>query len=64
MRIWLNNSPVDLLAGMTVRQAMLQADLLKEFNKGAKVYDQWGNEMGLDGALEDGMRLEMKADQE
>lgn len=60
MQIWLNDNPVILIAGMTVRQALIQSDLIREIKKGAKVYDEWGNEMGLDGALEDGMRLELR----
>jgi hypothetical protein len=61
MRIWLNNQPIDLITGMTVRQALIQADLLPEIEKGAKVFDEWGNEVGLDGALSDGSRLNLKS---
>ncbi|MBA4394671.1 MAG: hypothetical protein C0407_14060 [Desulfobacca sp.] len=60
MRIWLNDNPIDLITGMTVRQALIQADLLQELEKEARVYDEWGNEMGLDGALKEGMRLKIK----
>ncbi len=60
MRIWLNGKPVSLIPGMTVRQALIGSDLLKEIEKGARVFDEWGNEMGLDGALEEGMRLELR----
>lgn len=62
MRVWLNDNPIDLIAGMTVRQALIQSDLIQEIKKGAKVYDEWGNEMGLDGSLKDGMRLELRTD--
>jgi hypothetical protein len=61
MRIWLNNQPIDLIAGMTVRQALIQADLLPEIEKGAKVFDEWENEIGLDGALTEGNRLNLKS---
>ncbi len=60
MRVWLNDKAVDLIPGMTVRQALIQTGLLKEIENGSKIFDQWGNEVGLDGALEDGSRLEMR----
>jgi hypothetical protein len=60
MKLWVNNQPVDLLEGMTVRHALIQADLVKEIEKGKKVYDEWGNEVGLDGAVEAGQRFEVK----
>lgn len=60
MRVWLNDQPIDLVSGMTVRQALIQADLLREIEKGAKVFDEWGNEIGLDGALADGSHLNLK----
>ena len=59
MRIWLNGKPLVLVLGMTVRQALIQVDLLQEIKKGAKVFDEWGNEMGLDGALEEGSRIKV-----
>jgi hypothetical protein len=60
MNAWVNNQPVDLLEGMTVRHALIQADLVKEIEKGKKVYDEWGNEVGLDGAVEEGQRFEVR----
>jgi hypothetical protein len=60
MKLWVNNQPVDLLEGMTVRHALIQADLVKEIEKGKKVYDEWGNEVGLDGAVEAEQRFEVK----
>jgi hypothetical protein len=60
MKLWVNNQPVDLLEGMTIRHALIQADLVKEIEKGKKVYDEWGNEVGLDGAVEAGQRFEVK----
>jgi len=59
MRIWLNGKPVFLVSGMTVRQALIQTNLLQEVIKGAKVLDEWGNETGLDGALEEGSRIKV-----
>ena len=61
MRIWLNDQPFILIQGMKVRQALIQADLIQEIEKGARVYDEWGNEVGLDGALEDESRYVLKS---
>ncbi len=61
MRVWLNNLPIDLIQGMTVRQALIQADLLSTIGEGNKVLDEWGNEVGLDGALEEGSHLYLKS---
>jgi len=61
MRIWLNDQPIILVPGMKVREALVQADLLQEIEKGAMVYDEWGNEVGLDGALEDESRYVLKS---
>ena len=61
MRIWLNDQPIILVPGMKVREALVQADLLQEIEKGARVYDEWGNEVGLDGALEDESRYLLKS---
>jgi hypothetical protein len=60
MNVWVNNHLVDLLAGMTVRHALIQADLVKEIEEGKRVYDEWGNEVGLDGAVAEGQRFEVK----
>jgi hypothetical protein len=61
LRIWVNNLPIDLIPGMTVRHALLQADLFFKIEKGAKVFDEWGNEVGTDGALEEGSRLYVRS---
>jgi hypothetical protein len=57
MRVYVNDQPVDLLRGMTVKHALLQAELLAEIRSPKKVYDQWGNEVGLDGALSEEMKI-------
>ena len=41
---------------MTVRHALISAGLLQEIGS-KKVYDEWGNEVGLDGALAEGNRI-------
>jgi hypothetical protein len=63
MRIWLNEKPLTLAPGMKVREALIQAGLFQEIEQGGKVYDDWGNEVGLDGSLQEGNRYTLeKAD--
>lgn len=45
------------MPGMTVRHAIIAAGCLNEIMKGRKVFDEWGNEMGLEGALTENVRL-------
>jgi len=60
MKIYVNDRPIDLLPGMTIRHALVRADLLKEIEASKKVYDEWGNEVGLDGTLSEGMKIYLK----
>jgi hypothetical protein len=60
MEVVVNDKKMELLSGMTVRHALIQAGLLEEVEKGKKAFDQWGNELGLDGALSEGMMIEVK----
>jgi len=60
VKIYVNDREVELLPGMTVRHALIHAGLLKEIEKGKKVLDQWGNELGLDGALNDGAIISVR----
>ncbi|MEI9476920.1 MAG: hypothetical protein WCO26_10125 [Deltaproteobacteria bacterium] len=57
MTVFVNDKRVDLLPGMTVRHALTQAGLLKSLEAGKRVYDEWGNEMGLDGATYEDMKI-------
>ncbi len=57
MRVYVNNKPIDLLPGMTIKHALIKTNLLREIEKGRKVFDEWGNEIGLDGELMDGVRI-------
>ncbi len=57
MRVYVNDRVVDLLPGMKVRHALTGAGLLGEIGCGKRVFDEWGNEVGLDGALSDGARI-------
>lgn len=57
MKVYVNQRPVELLPGMTVKHALIGTDLLKEVEGGLKVFDEWGNEVGLDGGISEGMQL-------
>ncbi len=50
MIVFVNDKEVHLLPGMTVKHALTQAGLMKSVKAGKRVYDEWGNEIGLDGA--------------
>lgn len=60
MRVYVNEAPVELLPGMRVRHALMAADLFREVEAGRKVFDDWGNEVGLDGAIFPEMRIWVK----
>lgn len=60
MRIYVNDKPVDLLPGMRVKHALVSAGQMAEIAAGLKVYDEWGHELGLDGALTEGMKIYVK----
>jgi hypothetical protein len=57
MRVYVNGRAVELFPGMTVKHALIGANLLGELESGGKVYDEWGNEVGLGGALSEGMKI-------
>jgi hypothetical protein len=57
MQVYLNDNPVHLMPGMTVRHALVKEGLLEELERGKKVYDEWGNEIGLEGALYEGSKI-------
>lgn len=59
MKVYVNDIPVDILPGMKVRHALIGAGLIGEIGR-KKVYDEWGNEIGLDGALSEGMKISVK----
>jgi hypothetical protein len=60
MKVYVNHIAVDVLPGMTVKHALIHAGLLKEIEASKKVYDEWGNEVGLDGALSEGAKIYIK----
>lgn len=60
MTVYVNDKPVDIFPGMTVKHALLRAGLLKEIEASKRVFDEWGNEIGLDGALTEGAKIYVK----
>jgi len=60
MKVFVNGRPFDLLPGMTVKHALVAASLLREIGTSKKACDQWGNELGLGGALSEGMKIYVK----
>ncbi|MGZ3589459.1 MAG: hypothetical protein ACXU99_02250 [Thermodesulfobacteriota bacterium] len=61
MKVFVNDRPFDLLAGMTVKHALVAAGLLREMGSSKRTYDQWGNELGLGGALSEGMKIYVRS---
>ena len=60
MHVFVNGKPIHLPYGMTVKHALIRSGLLHEAEEAKKVYDEWGNEVGLEGALSEGTRLYVK----
>ncbi len=60
MRVYVDQQPVEVVPGMTVQHALLAAGLLDRLQAGQKPYDEWGNEVGLDGALAPEMKICVK----
>ena len=57
MQVYVNEEPVDLIPGMQVKHALIRADKMAAVEAGFKVYDAWDHEVGLDGALAEGMKI-------
>ncbi len=57
MKVYVNDREVSLWGGMTVRHALIHENLLPEVTRGAKVFDAWGNEIGLDGSLAENAQI-------
>lgn len=57
MKIYVNDKPVDILSGMTVKHALISAGLLNDADSIKRVCDKWGNEIGLDGELSEMQRI-------
>jgi hypothetical protein len=57
MRVFVDDIPVDILPGMTVRHALVAAGWGNGALSLLQVRDEWGNVVGLGGAISDGIRL-------
>lgn len=57
MTVYVNDTQVDIFPGMTVKHALLSAGLLDGIDASKRVFDEWGNEIGLDGALSEGAKI-------
>jgi cbb3-type cytochrome oxidase cytochrome c subunit len=64
MQVYVNDKPVELFPGMQVKHALLRAGKMAHLAAGLKVYDAWGHELGLDGALLEGMKIYVQEDSE
>ena len=60
MEVYVNDKPIQVLPGMTVRHALIHAGLLEQIARGKKVYDEWGNEVGEEGELSEGIKLTLR----
>jgi hypothetical protein len=64
MKVYVNEQMVEILPGMTVKHVLIRLGLLEGIAAPKKipqkVYDEWDNELGLDGALSEGMKIYIK----
>jgi hypothetical protein len=64
MKVYVNEQMVEIPPGMTVKHALIRAGLLGEIGAPKKVppkvYDEWDHQLGLDGALSEGMKIYLK----
>jgi len=54
MKIHVNDKPIEILHGMTVKHALISAELFNDVDSIKRVCDKWGNEIALDGELTEG----------
>ncbi len=57
MRVFVNSREVELLPGMTVRHALIGAGFQNSLPEGVRVTDEWGNSIGMDGAVDEGAKI-------
>ncbi len=60
MTVYVNDREVNLVTGMTVKHALIAAGMMDEVERGKKVYDEMGNEIGIGGALTEGSKILVK----
>jgi len=64
VNVFVNGTLVALAPGMTVRHALTGAGVMNMPGSTWQVYDEWGNELGLDGALSEGARIYLRQEGE
>ena len=64
MRVYVNDKSVELFPGMQVKHALIRSGDMANLDHGLKAYDAWGHELGLDGALVEGMKIYVKRESE
>jgi len=57
MKVFVNSQEVELLPCMTVRHALIGAGFQEKISEGTLVTDEWGNPVGMDGALDEGAKI-------
>jgi hypothetical protein len=57
MKVYVNDREFELVPGMTVKHALIDAGLLDMIKQGKKAYDEMDNEVGLSGELTDGAKI-------
>ncbi len=57
MKVYVNDRELEVAPGMKVKHAVIAAGLMDLGQQGRKVYDDLGNEVGLDGALEEESKI-------
>jgi len=57
MQVFVNEEPVDLISGMQMKHVLIRSDKMAAIDAGFKVYDEWGHELGLDGAVAEGIKI-------
>lgn len=62
MRVYVNDKAVELFPGMKVKHALIRAGELASGAPVLQPYDAWGHELGLEGALVEGMKIYVKKD--
>jgi hypothetical protein len=57
VKVYVNDIQIDIFPGMTVRHVLISAGLLDEITLSKHVFDEYGNEIGLDGSLTEGIKI-------
>ncbi|MHB8137638.1 MAG: hypothetical protein ACYDGO_04535 [Smithellaceae bacterium] len=57
MKVYVNDREFNLVPGMTIKHALIDAGLIDLIKQGKKIYDEMGNEIGLGGALTEGAKI-------